>query len=344
MDNSDWSKIMNKNTKKFARIVTDFFEKHLKETKGVSCNTIANYRDTFKLLIRYIASTGVSIESMSFDDLSVNTILDFLNFLEQSRNNTVSTRNIRLAAIHSFFKYVAFRSPEDILLSQQVLGIPFKRTKYREVEYFEYSEIEQILQSVDLSSPWGLRDYALIIFMFNTGARAQEVVDVTVNDIDFSSPYSVRIIGKGQKERHCPLWKSTINAIESYIDSIRVARRSHQNLFINHNGTALTRFGVRYILAKYTKKGAENMSSLKNKRLHPHSMRHSTGVYMLKSGNALSSIASWLGHSCPSTTNRYATMDVEMKRQILDTLIPPTTILPQDWSEDKNLLDWLEKL
>ncbi len=328
----------------FAKIVTDFFEKHLTEIKGVSPNTITNYRDTMKLLLRYITNNGIPIEKIELNTFSSELILHFLDYLELKRSNSTSTRNIRLAAIHCFFKYVAFREPQSIFLCQQILNIPFKRTISREVEYFEYNEIEQILQIIDKSSLWGLRDYALIIFMFNTGARAQEVVDVAISDIQFLSPYSVHIIGKGRKERTCPLWKNTVNAIQQYLNAMRAAKLSHQNLFINHSGVAMTRFGVRYILSKYTNLATKKIVSLKDKRLHPHSMRHSTGVYMLKSGNDLSSIANWLGHSSPTTTNRYATMDIEMKRQILETLIPPNSVQQQDWSEDKDLLDWLERL
>jgi site-specific recombinase XerD len=278
--------------------------------------------------------------------MNVNNIIAFLDYLESERHNSVGTRNIRLSAVHSFFRYVPSKFPEYFDLSQQILSVPFKRTQTRIIEYLEFEELTAVLNQIDCSKPDGRRDYTLLIFMFNTGARVQEVVDLKANDLLLSYPSSVHIFGKGRKERICPLWKKTTRLLREYVEERSIDLRKPVTLFMNHLGTPLTRFGIRYILAKYIRKAAQTHPCLKRKRLHPHSMRHSTAIYLLKSGVDLATIANWLGHVSTNTTNKYTTVDLDMKRDAIAKATPPHTksVSHLSWRNDPEILKWLESL
>jgi len=200
-----------------------------------------------------------------------------------------------------------------------------------------------VLESVNRSTPDGRRDYALLVTMFNTGARVQEIVDLRIRDCQLIKPFQVRLSGKGRKVRICPLWPQTAEILRDlsadYYDI-------NMPLFLNHRGKSLTRFGVRYILARQCKAAQINCPSLAQKRLHPHSMRHSTAIYLLKSGVDLVTISHWLGHASINTTNRYASIDMEMKRAAIAKAEPPYESLqtPSAWRTDAPLLTWLESL
>lgn len=323
-----------------------FFCNYLPQLKGMSLHTIHSYRDSLKLLLLFLSRDNGSVESLCFDDMAVNRIEAFLNHLETQRHNSIGTRNIRLSAVHSFFRYVATTFPDHLHLSQQILSVPFKRMRTRVIEYLEFEELEAVLDKVDRSKPDGRRDYALLILMFNTGARVQEVVDLKASDLQLSSPFSVRIFGKGRKERICPIWMKTARVLHEYVEERGIDPRKPVTLFTNHLGTPLTRFGVRYILAKYVRKAAETHPSLKVKRLHPHCVRHSTAVHLLKSGVDLVNIASWLGHASTNTTNKYATIDLDMKREAIAKATPPhaESASHSSWRKNPDVLAWLESL
>jgi site-specific recombinase XerD len=278
--------------------------------------------------------------------ISPELVLKFLNYLEQERHNKISSRNVRLAAIHAFFRYVAIHTPERIEHVQRILGIPFKRAGTRLIEYLEYEEISAVLGSIDRNDHVGRRDYALLALMFNTGARVQEIVDLGVCDLQLDSPSQVKLLGKGRKTRICPLWPQTATVLKHFISEVHVDLNSNAPVFLNQRGNRLTRFGIRYILTKYCKLAAVNCPSLIGKRLHPHSMRHSCAIHLLKSGVDLPSISHWLGHRSMNTTNRYATADLEMKRQTIARASPPSDSLasPASWRKDASVLEWLESL
>jgi len=307
----------SRKTTELALALHGFFHDYLPKLKGMSIHTIHSYRDSLKLLLTFLGEGRRSLLKLSFADIDANRIIAFLEHLETGRHNSPGTRNIRLAAIHCFFRYVASSFPQCFLLAQQILGVPFKRAKTREIEYLEFDEINAVLDKIDTSTKDGRRDYALLVLMFNTGGRVQEIVDLKANDLRLSPPCAVRLFGKGRKERTCPIWAKTAQVLSKYLEERIIDPRAPQAIFTNHMGTPLTRFGVRYILAKYTKMAAEKNSKLRSKRLHPHSVRHSTAVYLLKSGVDLSTIASWLGHVSPDTTSKYATIDMDMKRQAI---------------------------
>lgn len=330
-----------------ARAVHSFFGEYVPELRGLSRHTLLSYRDTLALLLRFVAkSRNTDPASLDLESISPESILKFLNYLEQERHNKISSRNVRLAAIHAFFRYVAIHTPERIEQAQRILGIPFKRTGTRPIEYLEYEEISAVLNSIDRTTQVGRRDYALLVLMFNTGARVQEIVDLGVCDLQLDSPSQVKLFGKGHKTRICPLWPQTAMVLKQFISEVHLDLRSNAAVFCNQRGDRLTRFGVRYILAKYCRQASGKCPSLAGKRLHPHSMRHSCAVHLLKSGVDLPSISHWLGHASMNTTNRYATADLEMKRQTIARAGPPAGSLtpPASWRHDASILEWLESL
>jgi site-specific recombinase XerD len=274
-------------------------------------------------------------------------VLDFLHHLEVERRNIAATRNVRLAAIHAFFRYCAAEHPERIEHCQRVLAVPFKRTRSRPVEYLEFAEIQAVLGAIDRSTVNGRRDYALLASMFNTGARVQEIVALRVSDLRLESPPHLRLFGKGRKERICPLWSQTADLLRALLAERGTNQpRADQPLFVNHHGEPLTRFGVRYILAKYCTQARDAVPTLATKRLHPHSMRHSTAVHLLRSGVDIVTISQWLGHASVTTTNRYATVDLEMKRKAIEQARPidETAAGIALWRSDASILTWLEAL
>ena len=266
-------------------IVRDYFADHLPRLRGSSPHTIHSYRDSIALLFRFIAEQRkISVAALDLADLDPPHILAFLSHLEDQRNNGVATRNVRLAAIHAFFRFVASRNLDQLDLAQRVIAIPFKRATTRAIDYLEYEEIDSILKAIDRTTPQGVRDYALLATMFNTGGRVQEIVDLRVRDLQLSKPFQVRLFGKGKKERYCPLWPETAAVLRSFSKQRKIELSPDAHLFVNHRGQQLSRFGVRHILARCLDAAAETAPTLAKKRLHPHSMRHSTAVALLKSG------------------------------------------------------------
>lgn len=330
-----------------ARALHGFFEDYIPSLRGLSRHTLLSYRDTLMLLLRFLArSRHVDPLDLDLDAITPETVLEFLNHLEQERHNKVSSRNVRLAAIHAFFRCASYQMPERIEQAQRILAIPFKRTGNRSIDYLEYEEICAVLGSVDRTAREGLRDYALLAFLFNTGARAQEAVDLNADALQLESPPQVKLFGKGRKTRICPMWPQTAQVIKEFATSRALDLHSAAPVFCNQRGERLTRFGIRYILAKYCRRATVNCPSLKAKRLHPHSARHSCAIYLLKSGVGLPEISKWLGHASSETTNRYATVDLEMKRQALAKVTGPHSSFgpPVQWRQDRSVIEWLESL
>jgi site-specific recombinase XerD len=325
--------------------IRDYFTDHLPRLRGTSPHTIHSYRDSVVLLLRFLAQQrGKPVTGLDLTDLDPPAILAFLAYLEKERNNSASTRNVRLSAIHAFFRFVAGRNPEHMALAQRVLGIPFKRTRQRAIDYLEYEDIEAILKVIDRATRQGSRDYALLATMFNTGGRVQEIADLRACDLQLTKPFQVRLFGKGRKERYCPLWPQTATVLRAFCNQRKLDLRSESPVFLNHRSQPLTRFGIRHILANCLHLASERAPNLRKKRLHPHSVRHSTAVALLKSGVDLSSISHLLGHASPTTTNRYAKVDLEMKRQAIAKVKPVPRRSRTPWSKNRTILDWLESL
>lgn len=328
-----------------ARTLRDFFENYLPLVRGMSSHTILSYRDCFVLLLRYVsAEKQRPVPKLDIEDLDMEKILSFLQMLEDERHNSATTRNIRLSAIHTFFCYLSGRHPEKLEQCQRILGIPFKRTRSRLMEYFEYDEIQAVLAAIDRSKEDGKRDYVLIATMFNTGARVQEILDLQVHHLQLTGPFQVRLIGKGRKERICPLWPQTALLLKELVE-MHAGTHSKEHVFLNHRKEPLTRFGIRYILAKYCNLAKTSTPSLVNKKLHPHSIRHSTAVYLLKSGVDIVTISHWLGHVSINTTNQYISVDLETKRNAIKLADPVGTDSKKvPWLTNTSVLEWLESL
>ena len=284
-----------------------FFYQFLSDQKGLSSNSILAYRDAIKLLLCFAAdSLKKAVDRLNIEDLDDKVlddklIIDFLHHIEIERKCTVKTRNARLAAIRSFFDFISREEPELLQHCRRIRSIPLKRAEHKTVEYLEDDEVQAILDSVDVNSRNGLlngythRDKALFLFLYNTGARVQEVVDVKISDLHLDTPGKVNLLGKGKKQRACPIWPETVEAIENYIkhrepddpddpedpddpgdpeDPEDPEDPDEDQLFLNANGKSITRFGIRHIIKKYTGKASRECSSLNNKKVGPHTFRH----------------------------------------------------------------------
>jgi site-specific recombinase XerD len=324
-----------------------FFADHLPSIRGASPHTVRSYRDAITLLLRFLAVRyGRPVVELDLDCFDSDSVLAFLDNLEQNRGNCVTTRNARLAAVHAFARFAATQQPECLDTCQRLLAVPFKRARTRVVEYLEAEEFRAILNATDRRTPDGRRDYTMLLTLFNTGARVQELLDLRPRDMQLERPCQVRLLGKGRKERICPLWPQTAEALSRLLVETGLDRTSAQRLFLNRRGEQLTRFGVRYLLRKYADRASAVAPGLTRKRVHPHTLRHSTAVHLLQAGVDLVSISHWLGHASVETTNRYAEVDLETKRAAIAKAGPVGTIEPTlaRWRSDTSILDWLEAL
>jgi len=323
-----------------------FFTDYLPRQRALSPHTLHSYRDSLKLLLQFVAGKNGDPSQLTIEALTVERITAFLHHLEKARGNQSSTRNVRLSAVHSFFRYAGGQYPEHLAQAQRILAVPFKRSTTREIQHLDFAEILAVLGVIDRSTEQGCRDLALLILMFNTGARVSEIVGLQTSDLRLTSPPSIVLRGKGRKERTCPLWPETAHLLQKLVEQRGVQLNQSVALFLNHRGTPLTRFGVRLILRKHIHKAVQREPSLKKKRLHPHSLRHSTAVHLLRSGVDLSTIAHWLGHASVNTTNKYLALDLEAKREALAKAQPVLKggRRSTKWHRDRDLIAWLEKL
>lgn len=331
--------------------VARFFQEYLPSLRGMSPHTLHSYRDSLVLLLRFVAHDAHHpMEELDIPDLAADRVIRFLSFLETERHNGIATRNARLAAVHTFARFLAAERPEHLGVLQRVLGIPFKRGgKEPVIEYLESGEVKALLDSIDRSSPLGQRDYALFALMFNTGARVQEILNLRVRDLRLDPPCQVRLQGKGQKVRFCPIWPGTAQLLRQLIEGHQLTdpEQTEAPLFVNRQGTSLTRFGVRYLLRKYLASSCATVSTIQGKHLHPHSLRHTTAIHLLKAGVDFATISQWLGHASLNTTMRYARADIDLKRQALAQVFPETLAPPRtkDSSPDSAHLEgWLRRL
>ena len=331
-------------TNQLASYIHSFLQDYLPLQRGFSRHTILSYLDTIKLFLNFIAACeGKSISRLTLTDLSPSLVVTFLDHLEKERRNTIQTRNNRLASIRSFCRYLSLHEPLIFDHCQRILAIPFKRMKTASMEYLEREEMKAILQAVDRSAPEGHRDYTLLFFMLNTGARAQEIISLTANSLQLEHPFQVRFLGKGSKQRLCPLWPETATLLRRLLHQRAIHPRSESLVFVNHRGQNLTRYGIRYLLSKYVHKAAKHCPSLQRKRIHPHTLRHTTGMSLLQSGVDINTIRAWLGHAHLETTNRYAEANLEMKRKVLESYLPLTKN-SRPWKRSDKLIEWLESL
>lgn len=331
-------------------ILYSFFEDHMKVQKGLRPASIRSYRDTLLLFLRFVAlQTRHSISRLKVADLTSDWVLLFLKHLEETRGNRVTTRNLRLAALHTFFDYIAGRVPEILIEAERVAAIPTKRTPPPETHFLERDEIQTLFASLPIAGQATLRNRALLLFLYNTGARVQEVAELRVENLELGQPSRVRLHGKGDKWRVCPLWEETASLLRMLLAERAATVEAGRPVFISHQGRALTRFGIYKIVRRLTRSLTKKKNNGKEMPVSPHVLRHTTAVHLLEAGVEVNVIRSWLGHVSLETTNRYAEINLRTKERALHLCEPPVSSsmgYPRKpvWREDEALLKWLEEL
>lgn len=335
-------------TKALLSLVQAFFQDYLAGQRGLSPNTILAYRDALKLFLAFLAgSSGKPAAQLRLEDLKAERVLAFLEEVEQKRKNCIATRNLRLAALRTFFQFMI---AEDTIRSgqyQKIVAIPLKRSPRPVMGYLEIGEVQAIMNSIDRDSSAGSRDYALVNFLYNTGARVQEAVDVTVGAIRFTAPPIVTLTGKGSKSRIVPLWQTTATILLDHLKARGIEKQLGAHLFVNARGQPLTRFGVGHILRTRIGSAATKCASLAGKRISPHTFRHSTAMHLLQAGVDLTVIQRWLGHVQLATTHTYVEIDLEMKRKALAICTPPINGdngLERVLNKNRDVIGWLEQM
>lgn len=332
----------------FARYMSKYLTEYLPGIQGVSYNTIASKRDAYILLLKYLDDAqNIKAEDVDIPLLSRETIIKYLEWLEKSRGSSVSTRNIRLAAIKSLFSYIQTQTPDYIYQCQQILSIPRKKEPGHTLEYLTVEGIKSVLDAVEASSRTGLRDLTLLSLMYDSAARVQEIADLSVNDFRAEKPSTLRLTGKGSKTRIVPLMSTTSDLVSKYISIYHPSYRGEYNvpLFLNRKKEKLTRAGIAYILKKYVKIAREKQPDLIPETVSPHGLRHSKSMHMLQAGVPLIYIRDFLGHSEISTTEIYARCDSEQKRKAIENTCPSITKSETPmWQKDTSLLGWLQSL
>lgn len=291
-----------------------FLLEHLVAERNLARNTQVSYRDTLALLVPFATrKTGKPVDQLTVEQLAPEIVRTFLSHIEEARSCSISTRNQRLAAIHALASFIAMRSPEHIPWCTSIQTVPFKRGNKTSIPYLEKPEMDAILNAPDRHSAQGLRDYAILLFLYNSGARADEAARITVADLDLGASPAIKIFGKGCKTRLCPLWPLTANTLAPLISG----RMPHEKVFLNRRKQPITRFGIYAVVRRYAVKAGKQMPSMLKKRVSPHTIRHATAVHLLRAGVDINTIRAWLGHVSLNTTNIYAEVDLEMKSKAL---------------------------
>lgn len=331
----------------FAKHLTDFLSTYLISQKNVSKNTIYSYRDTFKLLIRYCQDVKqIPAERLNMEMLTNDLIAGFLEWLESVRKCGISTRNLRLTAIHSFFRYVQYEEPSGIFHLQKVMAVPLKKAPKAVVEHLSPEAMQLLLAQPDRSCLKGRRDLTLMSVLYDTGARVQELIDIQAGDIILNAPAIVVLTGKGRKTRRVPLMKNTVSLLQRYMLEHKLDKPSKNDypVFTNNQHNKLTKEGVAHILAKYVA-SARTTSTIVPPKVNVHMFRHSKAMHLLQAGVNLIYIRDFLGHVDLKTTEVYARTDTETKRKAIENAYPDLvdSNLP-DWNQDQALLSWLSEL
>lgn len=325
----------------FAVLLRDYFFQRLQTQRNASPRTIASYRDTFRLLVRHVHEHGRKAPAtLTLADLDAPVILGFLDHLERDRHNSIRSRNARLAALRSFFHYVAGRDPVQLPLVRRVLAIPSKRHDRPLLGFLSRDEVDALQAAPDRTTWSGRRDYALLAALYNTGARVSEIADLRA--LDFTAePATLHLRGKGRKERVVPLWKTTARLLAAWLTDNPCS--PDRPLFPNRSGRRMTRSGVASRLRIAVAKASITCPSLKRRRVSPHTLRHTTAMHLLQAGVDITIIALWLGHESPTTTHAYVEADLAMKQRALDKLAIPTHGRPR-FSPGDDLLTFLDGL
>jgi len=326
----------------FAVLLERFFTQRLMQQRRASAHTIASYRDTFKMLLQFVHKHRRKAPSaLTLDDIDAPMVMAFLDDLERERGITARTRNLRLTAVHSFFRFAAFEAPPYSAQIQRVLAIPAKRFTRTLVPFLSRQEVDVLLAAPDQRSWSGRRDHALLLLAVQTGLRLSELTSLRCEDLHVGAAAHVRVIGKGRKERCTPLSKNTRAVLAAWMRE--PPRAENQPLFPNARGGRMSAHGVHYLLNKHAATAATKCPSLKKKRVSPHVLRHTTAMDLLQAGVEPLTIALWLGHESVETTQIYLDADLAMKQAVLDKTTPPEG-KPGRYHPEDRLLAFLKGL
>jgi integrase/recombinase XerD len=326
--------------------VRRFLLEHLVDERNLARNTQQSYRDTLLQLLPFAARANrKAIDRLCVEDLTAERIRAFLLELEQQRGCGAATRNQRLGAIRSLAQFIGKHSPEAVCWCGQVRAIAFKKAPQPLVSYLEKAEMDALLAAPDVNTKQGQRDHAVLLFLYNTGARADEVAHVQIADLELAQtpsrdPSAVVIRGKGNKRRRCPLWSRTVNELLPLVGS----RPCAEHVFLNRRGQPLTRFGIHTLVERYAAAVAKTQPSLAGKQVSPHTIRHTTATHLLRAGVDINTIRAWLGHVSLATTNIYAEVDLEMKAKALANCEVEEEEGKKPWREDNGLMEFLRTL
>jgi site-specific recombinase XerD len=330
----------------FAKFLSEFLSRYLPGEKGVSQNTILSYRDTFVIFIEYMEKVNrITVNKLTTDLISKEIVVNFLDWIQLTRKCGDSTRNSRLAAMHSFFRFMQYRNPENMYEWQRILSIGFKKVKAEAISYLTLDGIKLLLQEPDQSTKRGRRDLALFSFMYDSAARIQEVLDLTPMMLRLEFPSTVKLIGKGNKSRIVPLMKPQIKHLHNYMIEnmlLEPSMKMHP-LFFNSRRQKLTRSGVNYLLRKYANKARLKEPKVIPESISCHTLRHSKAMHLLQAGVNLIYIRDILGHSSVTVTEIYARADSQQKREALEkAYVEVVSHSSPSWMRDNDLLSWLK--
>jgi integrase/recombinase XerD len=335
-----------RDTSMLAPWIRRFLMEHMVRERNLSRNTQRSYRDTLQILLPAIARRARKpLDRLAVTDVSADRVRQFLTDLEEKRGCGIATRNQRLAAIHAMARFIGLHTPELIDWCGQVRSVPFKKGPRSLVTYLEKPEMDALLAIPDLRTAQGRRDHALLLFLYNAGARADEAAQVRVSDLTL--PHvpdrdlaSVMIRGKGNKARQCPLWTQTVRELTLLVQG----RDPSEHVFLNRCGRPITRFGIYTLVERCVAQAVKDVPSLASKRVSPHTIRHTTATHLLRSGVDINTIRAWLGHVSLETTNVYAEVDLEMKAKALANCEVKAGKAKKPWREDKGLMEFLRTL
>jgi len=328
--------------------VRRFLLEELVADRNLTPNTQKSYRDAIRLLFGFLADRHATDPTrVTVEQVDAALVRSFLVHLVEERGNADATRNQRLAALHSLFRFIGRCVPELVDHAAQIQAIPLRRTTAPGMAYLDKHEMDALLAVPDRRRAQGRRDYALLLFLYNTGARATEAAAVTVGDLRLGSSRSTRFLGKGRKIRTCPLWTRTAQILRELLGA-RLDGPRGAPVFLNVRGQPITRYGVHALVARTVDEAAKTVPSLRDKRVSPHTIRHTTAVHLLRAGVDINTIRAWLGHVSLETTNRYAEVDLKMKAQALETCAlsgpDPAPKPSPTWHTDSELMAFLASL
>lgn len=294
--------------------VRRFLLEYLVAERNLARNTQVSYRDTLTLLLPFISRRAtMAPDRLSVLDISPDTVRAFLEYVEHERGCGIVTRNQRLSTIHALGRFIGMRSPEHLAWCTEVRSIPFKKATKTVIGYLDKPEMEALLRAPDRRTSLGARDHAILLFLYNSGARADEAACLSVGNLQLGTSPSVRILGKGNKWRVCPLWPVTVTALRPLV----AGRAQEDRVFRGRTGKQMTRFGVHRLVTAYAESAGKKVESMRGKRVSPHTIRHTTAVHLLRAGVDINTIRAWLGHVSLDTTHIYAEVDLEMKAKAL---------------------------